>query len=190
VPEIYADNYAMTGGGLLLRLFERQVGLFAQGGPAVNLLDDGRQRVSFDGRGGLFFGLESPGCRPEAPGGVRLRLLPCADLYGEGVYVSRFDHNVIGFVRGRAGLGWMVTGPVAWQLVGEARTAGDLDGHHWNNFADAGAGHRWRLLGPIPIDLQLGAHVGSYFGREARDPAPSRKGYADLRLQAATYVEF
>jgi hypothetical protein len=190
VPEIYADNYALTGAGVLMRFFRRQLGLFAQAGPAMNLMDDGRPRFTVDVRGGLFTGIESRRCREKAAPGARLALIPCLDLYGESVYVSRFDHNVISFVRGRGAVTWLSTGPLLFQWFAEGRVAADRVGQHWNNFADAGAGHRFRLLGSVPFDLQVGAHAGSLFGREARDPAPARKTYADLRVLGATYLEF
>jgi hypothetical protein len=190
IPEIYADNYTLAGLGVLARFWSHRAGLFVQAGPAFNLLDDGRRRVSFDARAGLYFGLESSSCRPRPSPGVGLMLAPCTDAYGESVYISRFDHNVVGFLRGRAALSWLHTGPVLWQGLLEARAAADRLGHYYNNLADAGVGHRWRLLAPIGFDLQLALHGGRYFGRHSVDPLPAQLQYTDLRLQAATYVEF
>ncbi len=190
VPEIYADNYTLAGLGVLTRFWSHRAGFFAQAGPAFNLMDDGRRRVSFEARAGLYFGLESSGCRPRPAPGVGLLLAPCADAYGESIYISRFDHNVVGFLRGRAALSWLHTGPLLWQALIEARAAADRLGHYYNNLADAGVGHRWRLLAPIGFDLQLALHEGSYFGRHSVDPLPAQTRYTDLRLQASTYIEF
>jgi len=189
VPQIYADDYALFGVGLLARFFDRKLGAFAQIGPAVNLLDDGRERTVSDARAGLLAVLEMARCRPHA-GGARLHLLPCAEGYGEGVYVNRFDHNVIGFARARAGATWAVTGPVAWQLLAEARGAVDRNADYWNNFVDGGLGPRWRLLGAVPLDLFAGVHAGRYTGRDNVDPLPDPRWYADVRLLASTYMEF
>lgn len=189
VPLVYADNYALAGLGAMLRLWEHRIGLFVQAGPAINLLDDGRERVAFDLRGGAFFGAETGGCAPAADG-VSWTFVPCAEVYGEAVVVSRFDNNVIAFARPRVSATYLVTGPLAWQVVAEGRVAADTNSDFFNNFVDAGAGHRLRLLRPVRFDLALGLHGGSYLGLESRDPAPRQLGYLDLRLQAATYVEF
>jgi hypothetical protein len=187
VPAIYADDYALTGGGLLLRLADRRLGLFVQGGPAFNLLDDGRAARALDVRGGAFFGAETAGCRPDRGGGFHLAL--CSDLYSEAIYVSRFRHNAIGFSRAHLGASYLVTGPVAWQLLLQARASGDRNADYYNNFADGGVVQRWRLLGALPLDLSLGVNAGRYFGRAGLDPAPPRLRYLDLRLLAATYLE-
>lgn len=189
-PEIYADNYTLTGLGVLTRFWSRRAGLFVQAGPAFNLLDDGRRRVSFEARAGLYFGVESAGCRPRPVPGVGLLLAPCADAYGESVYVSRFNHNVLGLLRGRAALGWLHTGPLLWQALLDARASADRLGHYYNNQADAAVGHRWRLLTPFPLDVQLALHEGRYFGRHSVDPLPVPSRFTDLRLQASTYLEF
>jgi hypothetical protein len=190
VPQIYADNHALFGPGVMLRLLDRRLGLFFQAGPAVNLLNDRRQGVTFDARGGAVFGTETEHCWPVAGSGVSLDLIPCADVYSELLYLRRFDDNVIGFGRGRAGATWLVTGPIAWQFAGEARGAVDRNGDFYNNFAEIGAGPRWKLLRPLHLDLFVSLNAGRYLGRANRDPAPNPLSYLDLRLQAATYLEF
>jgi hypothetical protein len=190
VPSLYADNHALAGAGLLVRTWQRRVGLFFQGGPAFNLIDDGRARLDWDVRGGAFLGLETAACRPGARAGVRLHLRFCADVYVDGTYASRFQHNVIGFARGHAGLAYLQTGPVAWQLLVGARSSVDHNADFYNNFADAGLFHRWRLGGPLPFDLVFGSAGGRYLGRSGRDPAPGELRYLDLRLLAVTYLEF
>ena len=192
-PLIYADNTFMFGGGVLLRLWKKRLGFFAQVGPAVNLLDDGRERVWFDFRAGAFLDLWTPGCRPaliDDGFGAGFVTEPCAELYTEAVYVSRFDHNLMAQVRGRIGMTWLITGPVAWQPVAEGRVFKDIDNDFWNNLADFGGGHRWRLMQPFQFDLVLGIHFGTYFGLENENPAPDPHYFSDLRLQAATGFVF
>lgn len=190
-PLILADNTAMFGVGVLLRAWYRRIGLYAQLGPAVNLLDDGRQRWFFDARVAGFFAVSAPTCNPApqltAPG-ARLEFSPCAEVYAEAVWVSRFDNNVFTMGRGRVGFTALVTGPVAWQPIAEGRVLKDILNDYWNNLADVGLGIRWRLLTPIGLDLMLGVHGGSYFGLYNVDLPPDPLGYAELRLQAATYV--
>jgi hypothetical protein len=189
-PRIFADDYALVGAGAMVRFWGGRVGLFAQIGPAFNLIDDGRERAAVDGRGGGVLYAETSRCAPSPAHGAWAGFLPCLETYAEVVYVSRFDNNVIAFGRPRVAGSYLVTGPVAWQVVAEARAAADRNGDYYNNLVDGGAGHRWRLLAPLRIDALFSVNAGTYFGVTNRDPAPSRLSYADLRLNLATYAEF
>ena len=187
LPRIYADNQALFGAGALARFWGGRAGAFAQAGPALALLDDGGEPLQLDARLGLFLAVASGGC---AGGGPGFRVVPCLESYGEATYVSRYDHNVIALGRGRAGVSYLSTGPVRWQMLGELRAAVDRNQDYYNNLADVGVAHRWRLVAPVPFDLLLGAHAGRFLGVSGRDPLPARRGYVDLRLVASTYLSF
>ena len=191
-PLIYADNHLMLGGGLQFRFWKKRVGLFAQVGPAFNLVrgpDD--PLVELDVRAGIFFVLQVPNCSP-APEkrGARKELAFCADIYSEAVYVSRFDHNLLATARARVGLTYLVTGPISWEPYAEVRLLKDIRNDYWNNLADAGLGHRWRLLRPFSLQLLIGVHGGGYFGLEGDDPAPDDLSYGELRVQLGGYASF
>jgi hypothetical protein len=187
VPAIYADNSAMVGAGVLLRLAKRSIGLFAQVGPAFPIIDDGRDPVLFDARGGGFVSLASSACFEQY--GTIENETWCIELYSEAVYTNRFDNDVQGFARQRTSVTYANTGPVSWQLFMELRAALDRNGDYFDNFVDAGLGPRWRLRRPLPIDLQVGMHAGSYLGRENVDPLPMQHDYVDVRALVTTYVE-
>ena len=187
VPQIYADNHALAGGGAMMRLADRHIGLFAQVGSALALVDDGHDFLQLDVRGGAFVSLASAACAVQ--GGIVENDTWCAELYGEAVYTSRFNNDVQAFARQRTGFSYLETGPVSWSMFFELRGAADKNGDYYNNFVDAGLGPRWRLRRPLPIDLLVGGHVGSYLGRENVDPAPMRKDYVDFRVLVTTYVE-
>jgi hypothetical protein len=189
LPLIYADNSAMAGAGFLLRVVDGYVGLFGQVGPAMRLVDDGvRDAVQLDVRGGVVVSWASAACYLQ--GGIIEAGTWCAEFYSEGVYTSRFDHDVQGFARSRVGFTYAETGPVSWQMYWELRAALDLNGDYYDNLMESGMGPRWRLNAPIRIDLLVGGHAGSYLWRENRDPAPADRQYIDVRLLASTYVEF
>lgn len=189
LPLIYADNHALVGGGVLARFFEGRVGVYAQMGPAFNLLNDGRDRVSFDARVGVNGGIDNTECRASSFDGVRALVGPCIEGYGEITYVSRFNHDVIAMLRGRAGYGLLQTGPVLWQPLIEIRALGGINGDYYNNFAEAGAGHRWRLIEPFVADVILTLHGGAYYGVERIDPVPNPPYYLEGRLLITSYVE-
>jgi hypothetical protein len=181
-PQIYADNRALVGGGVLVRIWQHRVGVFAQLGPAVPLIDDGGARLALDIRGGPYVTLATAACSQRAHA-------TCAEVYAESVYTSRFDHNIQALARGRLARSYLDTGALSWQLFVEGRGAADRNGDYYNNLVDIGAGPRWRLHTAVPVDLLLGGHVGTYLGRVNRDPAPMSLEYADFRILATTYVE-
>ena len=181
-PQIYADDHALAGGGVLVRMWQRRLGVFAQLGPAVPLIDDGSARLALDIRGGVYLALATATCSQRAHA-------TCAEVYAEAIYTSRFDHDIQALARGRLARSYLDTGALSWQLFVEGRGAGDRNGDYYNNFADIGAGPRWRLHAAVPVDLLLGGHVGTYLGRTNRDLAPASLEYADLRILATTYVE-
>jgi hypothetical protein len=181
-PRIYADDRALAGAGVLLRLWRRRLGVFAQLGPAVPLIGGGA-RLALDARAGGYLAAETAACASRGHA-------TCAELYAEAVYTRRFDHDVQALVRGRLARAYLDTGALRWELFVEARAAADRNGDYYNNFVDVGAGPRWRLRTAVPLDVLLGGHAGSYLGRAYRDPAPSSLGYAELRILATTYVEF
>jgi len=191
-PLIYADNHLMLGGGLQFRFWKKRVGLFAQAGPAFSLVrSESTPLVEPDVRVGAFFSLLVPNCHPEPQKrGVRKERAFCADIYSEAVYVSRFDHNLLAILRARVLLTYLMTGPVAWEPYVEGRILKDIRNDYWNNLADAGVGHRWRLVGPIALHVMVGVHGGGYFGLQNVDPAPSDLGYAEFRVQIGGYAAF
>jgi hypothetical protein len=189
LPLVYADNHALLGGGALLRLFDGHLALWGQIGPAFNLINDGRDLVSVDARAGAQLFIDSDQCRVPAIDGARFIAAPCLELYGDATYVSRFNHDVIGMLRGRAGYGILLTGPVLWQPLIELRGLVSRNQDFYNNFAELGAGLRWRLLEPIGIDLLATVHAGMYYGLHAADPVPAPQHYGELRLLLVSYVE-
>ncbi len=187
VPQIYADNHALAGGGAMVRLANRRVGVFAQVGTAIALLDDGHDFLQLDVRGGAFVSLASAAC--DVQGGIVEAGTWCGELYSEAVYTSRFDNNVQAFIRQRTGFSYLETGPVSWSMYLELRGALDRNGAFYNNFIDSGVGPRWRLRRPVPIDLLVGGPVGSYLDLPTVDAMPGRKDYVDFRVLVTTYVE-
>jgi hypothetical protein len=190
VPQVYADTRAIAGAGLQLRLFGSRAALFAQAGPAFALVDDGKRDVLWDFRAGAVGNLESRGCSPAPRQGVSLRVAPCGDAYGAAVYFSRFDEDLVAVARGRAGATWLLTGPVAWTLLVETQASADRIGHPYDNFFEAGFGHRWRLLQPVRVDLFASMSSGVVLRGRAVEPIPADRSYLELRLLAATYSEF
>ncbi|MCO4761830.1 MAG: hypothetical protein KC502_10015 [Myxococcales bacterium] len=194
-PLIYADNTALVGAGALWRLWDGKIGLFARTGPAMSLLKSGAPTWAWDGRAGVFSGAQSDLCTARSTG-------LCLQGYGEAVWVNRFDvfddpewrngfdNNVVVMARLRADYGVLMTGPVRWSPYVEARGLVDRNGNYYNNLIDAGVGHRWRLLGRVPLDLLIGVHAGTYTGRTKDQTETLPDPYIELRTQFGTYLQF
>jgi hypothetical protein len=189
LPVIYADNHALLGAGVFYRFLENHVAVFGQIGPAFNLRDDGGEIVSLDARAGVLGGIESSECRLPHFNGMRALVGGCVEGYGEIVYVSRFNHDIVGMVRGRVALNLFQIGPMLWQPLFELRALGGKNGDYYNNLVELGVGYRFRLLEPFLIDLTTTLHGGLYYGVQNVDPVPNPPVFLELRALLTTYAE-
>ena len=190
-PLIYADNSALFGGGLLLRFWKNRISLWGQAAAAIPWVKPaGADDVQFDVQVGGAITFSTEGCRPPDGKPAYFTTMLCAEFYGDTVYRNRPYNNVFFGARGRIGLHYLVTGPVAWSPVAEVRFGKDVLNDYWANLIDVGLMHRWRLMGPVGIDLLAGIHGGTLLGLAGADPAPPILSYVDLRLQIMGYVSF
>jgi hypothetical protein len=190
-PLIYADNTAIVGVGAMLRFWERRITVWGQVGaafPWVKLQD--ASAVQLDAQAGVAVMLNTEGCRPPDGYPPYLATIWCAEFYGDAVYRNRPYHNVFFSARGRLGLHYLVTGPVAWAPVIEIRASKDAINDYWANLVDWGVMHRWRLMSVVGVDLLVGVHAGTLFGLHRVDLPPERLGYVDFRLSISAYVAF
>jgi hypothetical protein len=97
--------------------------------------------------------------------------------------------EAIAACKSKTGADVLITGDSRQGDWDELRGALDRNGAFYNNFIDSGVGPRWRLRRPVPIDLLVGGHVGSYLDLPTVDSMPGRKDYADFRVLVTTYVE-
>lgn len=204
--QVLADDYAFFAGGARARVWGGRLAFFAQIGPAFYLLPGNppnspscpaNSKTCLDARVGTELFAELPSCAPDAEPGARFTFVPCAEVYGEAIFFSRFDNDTIGFIRPRIAATYLVTGPVAWQALVEGRAGADTNGDqntsasptsaYGSNFVDTGIGQRFRTLGKYRVDLILSANTGMYIagpgGKEPNTP------YTDVRLEASTYLE-
>ena len=190
-PLIYADNSAMLGGGLLLRVWKHRItfwGQVAAAFPWVKLAT--ASDVQLDVQAGAAISFSSEGCRPPDGKPAYVAAHWCAEFYGDTVYRNRPYHNLFFSARGRVGLHYLVTGPVAWAPIIEARFSKDVIDDYWANLIDFGLMHRWRLMSPLGIDVVVGVHSGTLLGLYRDTPPPANLGYIDFRLQLSAYVAF
>ena len=190
-PLIYADNSALLGGGLLLRVWKGRISFWGQVAAAFPWVKlDTAPAVDVDVQVGAAISFASEGCRPPDGAPAYVAALLCAEFYADTLVRNRPYPNIFFTARGRLGLHYLVTGPVAWSPLIELRHAVNTSDDLWANLIDVGLMHRWRLMAPIGVDVAVGVHGGSMYVVVGDDATPPNLGYVDLRLQISAYAAF
>ena len=175
-PEFLSESSLIAGVGLRT-IPRRGVTFWAEAGEAISYLDrraPGVPRVIPDYRGGVnwFRGLGAnltPGRR-----GAFL------ETNFDGVYVSRFEDNLIGYWQLRPGYRLPDRGRLRAQVFWNFNVTTDRNRAYWANFGETGPGIRFRLPGvspPMNLDIHFlrGVHLVNEFN-------PRRPNYYDLRV--------
>ena len=98
----------------------------------------------------------------------------------DGVYISRFEDNLIGYWQLRSGYRLPDRGRLRAQVFWNFNVTTDRNRAYWANFVEFGPGIRFRLPGvspPMNLDIHFlrGVHLVNDFN-------PRRPNYYDLRV--------
>jgi tetratricopeptide (TPR) repeat protein len=97
------------------------------------------------------------------------------------VYVSRFDHDTLGYTQNRAGY-TPATLPLQTQLFWNLNFTGDLKRQYWANFAETGPGVRFHWNGtPDALTVTVSALRGVYMVNQGN---PRKPNFDDVRIGA------
>lgn len=165
--QIYNDNAAVVAAGLRLRPIEDvPLSFFAEAGTAYDITERNRDRWRGDVRGGFIFYDEvnmAPACGTRK-GGIR----PVADFYADGIYFSRYDDNVLFFLRARPGVRLHETENHAIDLYLHGAVGFDTKGVDYNNFEELGGGLALKLYRPAGLAFRAeGARVFRHDGLDS-----------------------
>lgn len=153
-PQFYYDNAAIFAGGARVRPIDGwPIILFAEAGYAYDLLYKNRNRWQPDLRGGLVVAQEwnmLPLCDQADPFAPRF----IADFYGDLVYFSRYDSDVIGFARIRPGYRFFENANYATEVYAMAAGATDTQNNPDNRFVEGGFGLALRAFSYVPLTLR------------------------------------
>lgn len=141
-PQIYFDNALTIAGGARVQPFAK-IGLvlLSETGRAYDLIDRGRPRWRFDERAGaVYYGEWS--MTSACPRGFSTPFRPVLDVYGESLFFSRFDKNVISDVRIRPGLRAVETSTLSLDVHFHAAAMTDTNADPSNRFFEFGPGAR------------------------------------------------
>jgi len=179
LPSPFSERSMVVAIGVRTHPFNTpQVLAFAEVGSAVDEAAAGREIG--DVRGGLVFYDQ---WRPEtrAPYHAIHPWDRSAELYGELVYFSRFDDNVILFVRHREGRRAFETASSYLDVYLFGQGWLDANGDFSNNVGEVGLGARFWPDKRTPFNIWVEGLRGMYFGTRDR-PSTLSASYGDLRF--------
>lgn len=152
-PQNYYDNSAVFAAGLRAQPVKSvPVTFFIEAGQAYDLTDQGRSRWRGDVRGGAVFFKEwnmAPPCR-DGDGGVRF----VADAYGEAIYYSRYDDNVLFYARLRPGVRLYESEGAAIDAYALGAVGFDTKGAVGNDYQELGGGVAAHIFGAGGLTLR------------------------------------
>jgi len=178
LPEIYADNFVLVGGGLRAQPIRGLSGDL-QAGITFDLLKRPEKSiVRPDLRAVASYGngIYPAFTTPDVPT-WSVSLL--ADLYTSAGYYSRYE-NIIGYAQGRAGIRAFAYRLTAVDCYLRGDFTWDTEREFYNNTAEASIGlrvipdHRWG------VQVLIEYHEGWYWGPDAGNPYGTR--YNSTRL--------
>ena len=153
------------------------VTVWGEAGQAISYLSqrpDGIPRFGADYRGGInIFRARGATLGQSHPGRF-------AEFNFDGVYLSRFDHNLLGYWQLRPGYRLPNRGGLQAQADWNFNLTAGRNRDYWGNFVELGPGIRLRVPGVTPpmnfsVDVLRGVHLSNKFN-------PGRPNYYDVRI--------
>ena len=182
-PQIYSDNFLVTGLGLKARPFKNNLTVYAEAGIATNLLRSSLSTVRSrsDYRAGVYYAKEW-GTQTETSGPTA-QMKFVGDVYFDASYYSRFRNNIIGYAQARPGLRlfqWNKTSVDAYARLAAVK---DKGGDFYNNIGEGGGGLRFTPYRPLGVSISAEYVRGVYFGiSRPGEPNPYGSQYGDFRV--------
>ena len=177
-PQILSDDGVVVAAGLQARL-ARNVFAWGEAGNAISGLRErprGLQRSEPDYRGGVAFAKTwGPSLFQDEPGRFVETTL-------DGVYLSRFGHNVIGYAQTKAGYQLPKIRGVFQQPFLAVNLVHDIRGDYFNHLLEVGPGYRVGLDQFKRFSVYLAALHGVYTSKGSRMQLAGRPNYWDVRL--------
>lgn len=101
------------------------------------------------------------------------------ETFNDGIYVSRFNHNMLVYSQNKLGYTVPITGPLQFQLFWNGNITKDRKNEGWANFVEQGPGVRFRAEGmPKSLAVTFSALKGTYL---LHGTNPSGPHFYDLR---------
>jgi tetratricopeptide (TPR) repeat protein len=189
-PQIFSDNASIFSlGAKFIPFREIPVALYAEAGRGYDLVEQNRDRWRGDVRGGIF-AYQAWGTRATCVPRPTFSFKHMGNVYADVSYYSRYDDNVIGYLRIREGLRVFEMNRSAVDVFLMAFGAIDSNHEFFNNLGEIGPSiafipdHTWNLA------LRYTAVKGRYATLNTASPNPYSKSYSDNRFELEGYWRF
>ena len=191
IPIILSDNVGILSAGARVRpLAALPLSLYAEYGAAYDLLDRNRNRSRSDTRAGIL--LWQDWIQPSPLYGPSLqfpfRLL--GDVYGDASYYSRYDANIITYLRLREGLRVAQKGHGALDVLGQAWGVVDRNKDFFNNIIEVGPVVQFTPDVRYGLVLRFMSMYGTYIRRAVASFNPYNVHYTDNRCELDYFWRF
>lgn len=170
-PVIYSDNVVIAALGARVRPGSGPFAVYAEAGPAFNLMSGLSQQTRFDVRAGAYY---ADAYRSWDATRVRDFV---NESYGDASYYSRYKDGIL-YAQVRPGVRLTRGGNAALDAVSRLFLAADTRGDFYNNVAEGGGGLR---IATRP-SLGLSAYAEYVFGSYLRGAGADGRTYHDFRL--------
>ncbi|NKB46504.1 MAG: tetratricopeptide repeat protein [Legionellales bacterium] len=190
LPQIFEDNYLLMGTGFRTRFFkDTPFFSFVEIGRAYDLIYRDRNRWRSDLRAGLLmynaWGAKS---RYTTNWTFSGRLL--GDIYGEMIYYTRYNNNVITFLRGRQGFRLFEYLNLDIDAYFITRLFLDTKHQFFNNLYDWGPGLAIVPDNRLNMSLRIEFLWGRYIKVNSPTPNPFNRNYTNIIILLETYFRF
>lgn len=172
-----SETAVIFGGGVATAAYRGLMG-WAEAGMAMSYIHrtDQASRIQPDYRGGVSFSRSWGHHLGSSASGW------FAENHEDGVYVSRFNHTLLGYVQNKVGYTLLASESFAFQVLWNGNLTADAKQQYWANFAETGPGMRVRsAVLPrgmvLSFDLLRGSHT-------VNAGNPRRPNYWDVRAGA------
>ena len=173
VPQYLSESSAIAAVGLASRTWHGATA-WAEAGSAIRYSGArDRGRMVPDYRGGVSYGRgKGHLLGAEAPGWF-------VETHDDGVFVSRFDNDVVVYSQNQAGYTLPQAGGLRWQAYWNMNVTFDARLQYWANFYETGPGLRFHFPGmPEALVFSVNALRGAYLQNEGNPRGPV---FSDLR---------
>jgi hypothetical protein len=193
LPSIYNDNYLLLGGGARVN-FESLVpfipfGIYGEIGGALDIVSQNRAPWRVDFRGGLeFFKDWSTG--PQFANALEFKLAHIGDVYGDISYFSRYENDVIGYVKAREGVRFLQFKDTSLEAYARVFLILDSNQYFYNNLFEVGPCVALIPINKWPIRLSYEARFGFYIPFNGTTANPYGSWYVAHVAMMELYYRF
>lgn len=190
ISQIYQDNAAIIALGFRSKFIKNlPLSFFIEGGKAYDFIYQNRNRWRYDLRSGLIYYQEwqSP---PTYADSIKFSRAWFTNIYGEIIYFSRFNNNIIGTMRAREGYDLVAWHNSVLQTYFIERLSVDSKKEFYNNYFELGPGVAFTPNNHYNMTLRYEILKGYFFPVHGTTINPYGSHYFNQAVSLEFYTRF